>query len=51
MFDLNKMVWNLYAFEYKCPNNAWMNMHEYVCMDDYIYAIRIIALHVHEDIA
>ena len=22
---------------------AWINMHEYVCMDDYIYAISIIA--------
>ena len=30
---------------------AWINMHEYACKDDYIYAISIIALHVHEDIA
>ena len=30
---------------------ALINMHESVCMDDYIYAISIIALHVHEDIA
>ena len=30
---------------------AWINMHEYVCMDDHIYATSIIALHVHEDIA
>ena len=30
---------------------AWINMHEYVCMDDYNYAISIIALYVHEDIA
>ena len=30
---------------------AWINMHESMCMDDYIYAISIIALHVHEDIA
>ena len=30
---------------------AWMNMNEYVCMDDHIYATSIIALHVHEDIA
>ena len=30
---------------------AWINMHEYVCMDDYIHAISIIVLHMHEDIA
>ena len=30
---------------------ACINMHEYVCMDDYKYAINIIALHVHEDIS
>ena len=30
---------------------AWINMHEYVCMDDHIYATTIIAIHVHEDIA
>ena len=30
---------------------AWINMHEYVCMDGYIYTIGIIALHVHKNIA
>ena len=30
---------------------AWMNMNEYVRIDDHIYATSIIALHVHEDIA
>ena len=27
------------------------NMHEYVCMGNYVCATSIIALHVHEDIA
>ena len=35
----------------KLKYEVWINMHEYVCMDDYIYAISIIALQVHEDTA
>ena len=34
---LNKMVWKLYELEYKCPNDAWMTMHEYECYICYIY--------------
>ena len=30
---------------------AWIKMHEYVCVDGYTYTIGIITLHVHENIA
>ena len=43
-------MYDILADMVKLKYEAWINMHEYVRMDDYIYAISIIALHLHEDI-
>ena len=45
------MLYDILTGMLKLKYEAWINMNEYVCMDDYIYAISIIALYVHEDIA
>ena len=45
------MLYDILTGMFNLKYEAWINMHEYGCMDDYIYAISIIALHVHEDIA
>ena len=45
------MLYDILTGMLKLKYEAWINMHEYVCMDDDINAISIIALYVHEDIA
>ena len=45
------MLYDILIVMLKLKYEAWINMHDYVCMNDYIYAISIIALYVHEDIA
>ena len=45
------MLYDILTDMLKLKYEVWINMHEYVYMDDYIYAISIIELHVHEDIA
>ena len=45
------MLYDILTSMLNLKYDAWINMHEYVCMGDYVYATSIIALHVHEDIA